>query len=256
MTWSQVIRESVTGNLYDWGENLSFIIPSQLSAPFPVEGLVQDSLPKPPFIIGEGTKITLSKHDDQAIQQARSTGLSHKQARAITYLEQLRDNVFDVLAKLKADLLDSYSRVYKFDADPKIVHEGAKQFFIGYKIISEDVKESNGSFTGSFVAAGNYVDNSPTLLIETHTSGKLHEGKVQIWSYSQEEGQASRVILNDIGPKIDNLVDGIKEETETVTLECTTCGYHLNWKTADENGWIKCEACDFSSQLPLKYRTK
>ncbi|MFW9993330.1 MAG: hypothetical protein ACFFD4_14900 [Candidatus Odinarchaeota archaeon] len=254
--WSKIIYESVKGNLYDWGENMSFIVPSKLSAPYPVEGVVQDTLPKSPVIIGENTKITIAKQSEKILTQTRSTGQNKKQARAAIYLEQLKENLFDVLARLKANLLDNYSRVYEFNSNPEDVFSGMKRFFTGYRVISDELKESERAVCGSIVVAGNYVDERPTVLIEAHVSGKENSGKIQLWAYTFTEGKASRIILEDIGPKIKTLIEGIKEETDVVVLECNTCGYALNWQNADDEGWITCDACGFSSKLPLRYRTK
>ncbi|MHA2294709.1 MAG: hypothetical protein ACXAEU_25145 [Candidatus Hodarchaeales archaeon] len=254
--WSEVIRESVKEKLLDWGENLSFIVPSQLSAPYTVEGVINDTLPKSPVLVGKETKITISKHDEQTILQTHTTGQNKKQARAAVYLEQLKENTFDVLAKLKANLLDSYSKVYEFESNPRVVYNGIKQFFTGYRVISDELKETDRAIYGSIVVAGNYVDEKPTVLIEVHVSGKELNGKIQLWVYTLTEGQASKIIIEDIGPKVRNLVEGVKEETEVVTLECDTCGYPLDWQIADDEGWIKCDACEFTSKLPLRYRTK
>jgi len=253
--WTKIVREGNIGKTIDYGNKLSFVVPSTLRDPYVVQAQIISSLPYPPALIYEGTKFKILKKKKDEFSQLLVDAYIKRKSRAIELLEGLKNGYYDALMELKNNKLESLGRSVQFYSAPEVAFEAIKTIFTSYQTVQEKVTVNTET---NYVASLMVVANPNTKdmhIIEVVASGKEKSGTIAIWIYGAEVDRIYDKLHKEILPKINQLIEGVKEGPELIPMYCAgNCGELLDLKDIDENGIIECPACGTLNMIPPRLR--
>ncbi len=254
--WTRIIREGNIGKTVDYGNKLSFVVPSSLREPYIVQGQIIKTLPYPPVIIHEGTRFTVIKKRKDEFSEVLDEAYRKRGERAIELIEGLKSGYYEMLLELKNNKLDSLGRSMEFYSSPAVAFEAIKTIFSSYRVVQEKVSiNTETNYIANLMAVTNTENTDEMIIIECIVSGKEKSGNVAIWIYGKEVDKIHNKLHKEILPKLSQLIEGVKEGPELIPMYCAgNCGELLDLKDMDENGIIKCPACGALNMIPPRLR--
>ncbi len=253
--WTNIVKESNLGKIVDYGNNLSFVVPSEIREPYVVQSQILTSLPYPPVIIHEGTKFQILKKDQANLAVSLQKGYISRSKRAKDLEVRVAAGYHEQLLALKNGQLENLGRSLEFTTKPKTAFEAIKTAFTTYYTIEENVTiDTETNFVGNIMFATS-KDLQNIQLVEMIVSGKDNAGLLAIWIYGENRPVIEEKLQKEILPKIGIVIEGMKEGPELIQMYCAgNCGEMLKLEDMADNGIIQCPACDTPNMIPSRLR--
>lgn len=254
--WSTIVREGNIGTVLDYGQKISFVVPSEIREPYVVQAQLIKSIPYPPVKIDTNTKIFLNKQTPEELDDLLLSIYEQRKIRAEEYEARLKDGYVELLIDLKNNNLQSTSRSINFQTEPKVAYDTLKTAFSTYTIIDEQINiDTPQNFVGTILYVSSISKKDNKTIVEITISGKETQGLASLWIYGVEEDFIINKLKKEFLPKIQMVLDGVKIGPEQADMYCVgDCGTLLNLEEVDQNGIIECPACFTRNKIPAKYR--
>jgi len=253
--WTNIVKESNLGKIVDYGNKLSFVVPSEIREPYVVQSQILTSLPFPPVIIHEGTKFQVLKKDQANLAIGLQKAYTSRSKRAKDLEIRVASGYHEQLLALKNGQLENLGRSLEFTTNPKTAFEAIKTAFTTYYTIEDNITiDTETNFVGNVMFATS-KDLQNVQLVEMIISGKDNNGLLAIWIYGENKPIIEEKLRKEVLPKVGIVIEGMKEGPELIQMYCAgNCGEMLKLEDMADNGIIKCPACDTQNMIPSRLR--
>jgi len=254
--WTSTIKESLLNKLIDLGQEISFIIPWEGGAPIIGIGIVKNTLPNPPVVIGARTTIYLEKQTQEELSELKKAKIREQTDRVDILEEQIKHNTLDIITKIKHGNYPNQGQKYKFTStNPQKLFDSLQDIFKGLNVIETPYEKTYDSENQDYFASVVYFlkKEGKTLLIDIQIMASENSGKLLIWI----TGKDNEIIQNTLklyDERVIQLKEGLEEKVEIMNITCPDCGAELPIKNMDINGMIECEYCNSISRIPKAMR--
>ena len=255
--WTSNIKPSLINKLIDLGQEVSFLVPWENSAPLVVSGYVNSTLPNPPVIIGERTQVFLEKYPSEKLTQIQQTKAKYKEARVDILEQQIKMNTIDLIKEIKHQNYPFKGQKYKFKAtNPKKLFRSITNVFEGLDIIEEEKEKIFDNKEQDYLATVVYsLMKAPNDLqiIDVQISANNNVGTLLLWVTGKNE-EGILETLNQYDLKISQLKEELEQKVEVLSAQCPECGGALPIKDIDIEGIVECIYCGKISKIPKALR--
>ena len=133
--------------------------------------------------------------------------------------------------------------------------EALKSVFSSYIFIQEKITHDSVLNFASDLMVVTDTDIEKMQIIEAIVSGSENQGIIAIWIYGKDLNLMKTKLQKEILPKLNQMVEGIKEGPELIPMYCAgNCGELLNIEEMNDKGIIKCPACETLNMIPSRLR--
>ncbi|TFF88819.1 MAG: hypothetical protein EU550_00565 [Promethearchaeota archaeon] len=254
--WTTNIKSSVLDKLVDLGDEISFLIPWEGSAPIVGTGIVNYTLPNPPVIIGERTRIFLDKKSKEELSQIKMKMMLQQEERVNILEQQMEQDTFNIIKKIKQEEFPSKGQKYKFKAtNPQKLFDSLQSIFQGLQVIEEPFRKTYDDEKQDFFASAVFMlrKHDSFQLIDLQITSSENSGNVILWVTGENEGEIIET-LQHYDERIKELKQGLEERVKILSIKCPECGGDLPIKNMDLEGIIECDYCGKVSRIPKSLR--
>ncbi len=247
--WGNMLSEQFLNNVFDSGEDCYFIYPSK--NPIMLSGVIKNSLPNAPIKITENTNFIIEKIDTQEMFNFRVTVNSNINSKVNEYMQYIKNNSFDIIAAIKNDETQLANHAYKLEADANNIIKGIRIIFKNWNLQKENIFNEDNSVNAGFDFTYE-VNHQVDAFCEVHLFSQNDIGDLTIKVYTLESDPKEYLkrILDDIALSISSS----KFRNTTIDDNCPGCGLKFDISNVNEDGFIRCSACQELIQLSAKYR--
>ncbi|MFX1339132.1 MAG: hypothetical protein ACFFDK_11035 [Promethearchaeota archaeon] len=255
--WTSNIKPSLLNKLIDYGQEVSFMIPWEGGAPIVVTGIINSTLPNPPVIIGEKTRIFLEKSSNELLSEIKRDKIMIQEERVNILTTQIKQKTLKSIREIKQKNYPNLGQKYKFKAtNPKKLFKSILNVFKGFDSIEEPEEhifdEVEQDYLASVVFLSSHSPDSIQLIdIQIMASGQT--GTLIIWVTGENEKIISE-LLEKYDTIISQLKQGLEQKVEVVRAQCPECGANLPINNVDVNGVVECIYCSRISKIPKALR--
>jgi hypothetical protein len=232
-------------------------IPWEKSAPIVVTGFINSTLPNPPVIIGEGTKIFLEKYPNDKLTLLQQNKVKYKEARVDILEQQIKMNTIDLINEIKHQNYPFLGQKYQFKAtNPQKLFSSILKLFEGLNVIEKkneemfDGKEQDYLGTAVFSLRKQQDD---LQLIDVQVSANKYIGALLLWVTGKNEEHILET-LNQYDAKITQLKEELEQKVEVLSVQCPECGGSLPIREISIDGIVECSYCGKISKIPKALR--
>lgn len=250
---TKIVNPATLGQVMDVGGLVEFMYGSE--KPMFVEAVIKSTVPKAPAVVTASTTFVVEKMDMSGIANLQVEADRQKEVRANAYIEQLRNEVFDLNTMIRNQSADEYRKTFKFaNVYPKNIYVGIRQALGTFKLLTEVSDEfPDESFVGTLVGVPR-SSKKPDRMVEFQVRGKMMGGEVSLSIFTMERGKAQ-----SMSGEWEKLVRGLeismKETPQAIPDVCMGCNARLDITSQNENGIVFCDVCNTPNQLPIALRT-
>jgi len=255
--WTSNIKPSLANKLIDLGQEVSFLVPWENSAPLIVSGYVNSTLPNPPVVIGETTQIFIEKYPPEQLNQMQQAKTKYKEARVNILEKQIEMNTIDLIKKIKHQNYPFKGQRYKFKAtNPRKLFSSLTKIFEGLDVIEEQKEKVFDDKEQDYLASAVFLlKNEPNQMqiLDIQISANNNAGTLLLWVTGKNETSILET-LNRYDSKISQLKEELEQKVEVLSAQCPECGGGLSIKDIDIEGIVECVFCGKISKIPKALR--
>ena len=256
--WTSVVASSLKDKLIDYGREVTFSIPWEGGAPIVATGIIDTTLPNPPLVIGDGTKIYINKLSSEELSKINKKSLKTQSKRVKILQKQIEQKTIDNIRYFKQNNFPNKGQKYDFKGtNPKKLFNTVLQLFKGLETIEDPVEKTFGEEEQDFLASCVFLKGVGTeqmQIIDVQVTGSQNKGALSIYVTGKDETIISS-ILEEYDVRVGELKQGLEQKIEIVESLCPGCGADLPTESIDIDGNVKCIYCRKVSKIPkiLRY---
>jgi hypothetical protein len=255
--WTSNIKPSLLNKLIDLGQEVSFLVPWENSAPLVVTGYINSTLPNPPVIIGNRTQIFLEKYPKEKLDKMQKEKVSYKEERVDILEKQIEMNTIDLIKKIKHNNYPFKGHKYNFKAtNPKKLFNSISNIFKGLEVIEEKKESVFDERESDYFATVVYYlkkESNDLQIIDVQISANNNRGTLLLWVTGKNQGTILQT-LNHYDSKISQIKEELEQKVEVLSSQCPECGGPLPLKDIDIEGIVECHYCGKISKVPKALR--
>ncbi len=255
--WTESIKPSINAQLLDYGKELTFMVSWEGGAPIIGTGVVNKTMPTPPVLIGEKTKIFLKKTSIEELNTISVENLKLQEDRVEILENQIKENTINLLAEIKQGNYPNKGQKYQFSAtNSKQLFSSVLTLFKGLSLIEKPIERSFGDNNEEYLGTAVYYikhESGSFQFIDIQIPSSKESGMLVLWITGENESVISNLV-EKYDEKISELTKDLKQKVEMVSNQCPGCSADLPMDKIDIDGSVQCKYCRKVSKIPKSLR--
>jgi len=220
--WTSNIKPSLLNKLIDYGQEVTFLIPWEGGASIVATGIINSTLPNPPVLIGEQTRIFIEKSSNEEISLIKRKKLLIQEKHVDILERQIKQKTLKLIRETKHKNYPNKGQKYNFKAtNPRQLFKSVLKVFKGLDSI-EDPNEEAFDEKQDYLASAVFLikqESDSIQLIDIHIMASRHSGTLIMWVTGENEDVISET-LEKYDSRISQLKQGLEQK---IVVECIHC---------------------------------